>query len=261
LRSESGRRGGQGLFWFNALYQGRPVIDGAGIFKRPSFLYYEATRRTTARCTTPCTGGTGNQAVRSAECFRFQTIDLAASVKTSADFTVISTWDVTKEHDLMLVDRLRTRMESPDHAPMVEAEFLKKKATFIGVEKATYGIAMMQVLLRSGRPIRKLEPDKDKVSRAIPAGDAVDNGKVYFPKHVTWLEEWESELVAFDNGTHDDQVDTLAYAVLVMQGLPHFRPPKPPEDRSPEARIEKRIQAMEKKHRKRRAVVPTLGRW
>lgn len=260
-KREKGDEEGQGLFWFNALYQGRPVVDGAGLFKRPSFLYYEAHQKDSGDVYYTLIGREGViRRIRSDECFRFQTVDLAASVKTSADFTVISTWDVTKDRDLILVDRIRTRMESPDHAPQVEAEFLRMKPRFIGVEKATYGIALMQQLLRNGRPIRKLEPDKDKVSRAIPAGDLVDNGKVYFPRHAAWLEEWESELVAFDNGTHDDQVDTLAYAVTVMQGLPNMRPAKEPELNTPEARIERKMQSLEKK-RRRRVPHPTLGRW
>lgn len=33
---------------------------------------------------------------------------------------------------------------------------------------------------------------------------------VFLPKHAPWLETFEKELIAFPNGKHDDQVDSLS---------------------------------------------------
>jgi hypothetical protein len=35
------------------------------------------------------------------------------------------------------------------------------------------------------------------------------NGKVYFPRHASWLATLEAELLQFPAGVHDDQVDAL----------------------------------------------------
>ena len=46
------------------------------------------------------------------------------------------------------------------------------------------------------------------------AAARIEGGQVYFSASSGWLDEWESELLLFPNGRHDDQVDTLAYAAL-----------------------------------------------
>ena len=58
--------------------------------------------------------------------------------------------------------------------------------------------------------------DKDKVSRAIPAGALAANGRLYIPSRAEWGEKWVQEHVVFPNGTHDDMVDTTAYAAICL---------------------------------------------
>jgi len=257
---EMGDEEGQGLFWFNALYQGKPSTEGAGIFKRQSFLYYAAEENEYGDRHYALQGRDGTiRRISARDCFRFQTIDLAATTKNSADWTVIATWDVTKDHDLILVDRVRERMESADHAHRVLSEFQRLKPKFIGVERATYGLTLIQTLLRSGKPVRELKPDNDKFSRAIPAGDLCDNGKVFFPRGAKWLSEWEEELLSFDTGTYDDQVDVFAYAVKVLQTLPHARTLKRPDGQQLEDKIARQMARMDKKPRYR-GRHPELGR-
>jgi hypothetical protein len=43
--------------------------------------------------------------------------------------------------------------------------------------------------------------------------------RVFHPRGASWLAEWEEELLAFPNGTHDDQVDTLAYAAREVERI------------------------------------------
>jgi hypothetical protein len=62
------------------------------------------------------------------------------------------------------------------------------------------------------------------VARAIPYGSAIKLGRVSFPSDAPWLQEWEHEHLQFPNGTHDDQVDTGAYAVQVQNLMPAKRP-------------------------------------
>jgi predicted phage terminase large subunit-like protein len=198
-------------------------------------------------------------AVSVKDCFRFQTVDLAASKKSRADWTVISTWDVTRTEEpcLILVDRIRLRLEAADHLAVLEQSMLRMKPRYAGVEKATYGLSLLQAAVRRGLSVRPLDPDRDKVARAIPAGQMVDQHRVFFPRQAPWLDEWEGELLAFPGSTYDDQVDTLAYAVLEVNQRRFKRHVSEPE---PEG-MEQKIWAQLKRDKRRRGAHPVLGRW
>ena len=45
------------------------------------------------------------------------------------------------------------------------------------------------------------------------------SGKVYHPAGSPWLHTWESELLEFPTGEHDDQVDTASYAGILYPTL------------------------------------------
>ena len=250
-------------YWFGALYQQRPSSEGSGIFARPFFRYWTpaGTDESMYALHTP-DGGTN--LVKVEDCIHFQTVDLAATDKTSSDFTVISTWAATQTRDLLLVGRVRERILSADHTTTIRRVWFEWKAArkmrFLGVEKATYGLSVVTTLRREAIPIKELTPDRDKVSRAIPAGELCKAGKLYFPRRASWIEEWEHEHLQFPNGTHDDQVDTTAYAVNELQLLPIRRKKDDAaEDRSPDARIKARLDAMLSRKRKR-VQHPEMGR-
>ena len=67
----------------------------------------------------------------------------------------------------------------------------------------------MKDLLSNGR-------DLDKVKRPRPTAVRMESGSIYFRKDAHWLPEYEDELVAFDKGTHDDQVDVISYAARCL---------------------------------------------
>ena len=52
--------------------------------------------------------------------------------------------------------------------------------------------------------------------RSSPAAVKMEQGSIYFRKDPHWLPEYENELVAFDKGTHDDQVDVTSYAARCL---------------------------------------------
>jgi phage terminase large subunit-like protein len=77
---------------------------------------------------------------------------------------------------------------------------------------------------RDGLPIRELRADRDKISRALTAAARLEAGTVYWPKEAPWLAEWESELLAFPNGRHDNQADCFPNAALDVTGTPSVNP-------------------------------------
>jgi len=51
---------------------------------------------------------------------------------------------------------------------------------------------------------------------SAPADVRMESGSIYSRKDAHWLPEYEDELVAFDKGTHDDQVDVTNYAARCL---------------------------------------------
>lgn len=212
-----------GEYWFNAMYQGVPEIEGGGIIPRP-FQYF-TTESVTGGSTFVLErrDGTVERIARS-KCVVFATMDLAASVKTSADWTVWALWAVTPSRDLLLLNVHRVRMESPDHTDQTRRWYREPEShgiRYVGIENKTFGLSLFQALVREpGISTRPLFPDGDKIARAIPAGNGLRNGRVFFPRGALFLQTWEDELVKFPNTRHDDQVDVFSMAWKQVEDMP-----------------------------------------
>lgn len=212
-----------GSYWFSSLYQQRPQIEEGAIFKRQYFRYFE---------TTPdgyiLHSGNIDKKVSTSACKVFQTCDPAASTKDTADYFVLATWAQTPDMDLLLLDVNRTRLEGPEQVKLFKSEFSKWQPTFQAVETVAAGKILYQMLVREGLPVRELKPDKDKVTRALPAAARMEAGAIYLKRGAPWLVDYEDELTSFPKGAHDDQVDVTSYAVqMIMRRpatVPRFQP-------------------------------------
>lgn len=155
----------------------------------------------------------GDEFVPADRCWTFHTVDLAWSIAERADYTVISTWDVTPKRHMILKDVIRGHFEGPDIVPQLQRA-ITVHGGYLVIEKATRQMGIIQEADRSGLPIRVVRAEKDKVSRALPATARMERGQIWFPPASTpWFPEIEEELLSFPAGRHDDFVDTLAYAV------------------------------------------------
>lgn len=245
--------------WWSAMYQQNPSIEGGGIFRGDQFVRYNTKRSDRGTLYTMFQRDGNKRQSLAAKGWNFATVDLAASTKNSADYTVAEVFHVTKAKDLLLIDILRERVEGADHEAFIGK--LRAKHTelrFIGVEKATYGLTLLQVLRRHGIPVRELLPDKDKVSRAYAAAAFIEGERLFMPQSAPWLAEFEHELLAFPNGAHDDMVDALAYGARVLSDHEHApvaRPKKEFLDR--DARIWARLDRKKPKN----SLHPDLGAW
>lgn len=157
--------------------------------------------------------------VAASKCRVFLTVDLAASLKESADWTVVSAWAVTPQQDLLWLDVYRVRMEGPDHVDLIERVAKKYRPCAIGIESVAYQLALVQSVRRTGLPVREIRVDRDKVSRAIPAAARMSAGAVYARAGASWRSALADELLRFPYGEHDDQVDTLSMAVELAPSL------------------------------------------
>ena len=146
-----------GSYAFRQEYLAEFVSPGGGFFKRDQFRYYTNG------------GGTyklGDRVFEVDKCRRFCTVDLAASTKTSADYTVVSTFAESPNKDLIVLDVQRVRMEGPDQVPLIRRCFEKWNPSKIKIESVAYQLSLIQQARRDGLPVSEIKRDKDKVSRA-----------------------------------------------------------------------------------------------
>jgi predicted phage terminase large subunit-like protein len=163
-----------------------------------------------------------NEEVQLSECRKYCTVDLAASTKTTADFTVIATVAVTPNNNFIILDLLRRRVEAPDIIPIMKDINDREMPEAFYIEKTGFQLSMVQIARREGLPVKELRADRDKVSRALPLAARMESGKVWFNEQSLWYADLQRELLTFPVGEHDDQVDALAYAVLLIQNQKKF---------------------------------------
>jgi predicted phage terminase large subunit-like protein len=201
-----------GSYFWAALFKGKPQPEGGSILKRSWFRYW----RTGPDKYYVLSRDGKDEIVDPADCWRFQTIDAAATEKETSDYFVCSTWAVTPKNDLLLLSVFRERAETTKHEEIMRNQLRRWGPAWQGVESATYGLSLIQACINKGLPVRSLKADRDKVSRARTIAAKYEVGKVFHALGAEWLDDWETELLSFPTGKHDDQVDTAAYAGVVL---------------------------------------------
>jgi len=147
--------------------------------------------------------------------------DLAASVKTTADYTASVAMAMDRDGTVYLRDMIRGRWEWPDQERIIVQTMLAEPGIRHGIEKALHGIAAVQTLLRradlAAVPIQGIDVDKDKLTRALPLAARAEQGKVALVRGA-WIGAFLDELAGFDGlgKTHDDQVDAASGGLALI---------------------------------------------
>ena len=210
-----------GPYVWSALYQGQPTPAEGGIFKRRWLAYYERSA-----------GHLVGHGFRFPEAglFCYTTVDPAWSKRTSADHTAIASWGLDRQSGrLFLLEMIRQRFDAPEMVQALRGAMGRNGSTIAYVEANNWKLDQMRVLRESGLPMREIQPNADKVSRAMPvtAHMASDPPRLLLLKDAPWLHALEDELLKFGPGSkEDDQVDALSYGVHVANE--HIRSATPP---------------------------------
>jgi predicted phage terminase large subunit-like protein len=209
-----------GSYVWAALYQGCPRPAAGGLFKRTYMRYWspmppDVTRHGQMSGAKIDLGG---RVVYLDDCWRFLTVDLAASEKTSADWTAVGVWAISPDGDLILLDGDRKRIDEQQHWRIVRPLKEKWHADVVYVESSMIKSTMVYEAGKSGILVKELKADTDKVTRALPATVRAENGRLWLPTlgHMPEIPKWVDELVSFPNAAHDDCVDVVAYAARVV---------------------------------------------
>jgi predicted phage terminase large subunit-like protein len=91
------------------------------------------------------------------------------------------------------------------------------QADKILIEDAGVGTALITELQNAGLSAIAVKPEHDKVTRMSIQSGKFESGQVYFPRQAQWLADFENEIFAFPNVSHDDQVDALSQALAHHQ--------------------------------------------
>lgn len=183
---------------WNALYQQRPTAEEGAMFKRQWFKVVPVAPE-------------GLRWVRY--------WDLAASTKTSADYTASAAVALGDDGTLFVRDMVRGRWEWPDAKRIMKTTMLSENGCIHGVEEALHGLAAIQELRRDPELVRVAvrgeKVGKDKMSRAMAWSARAEAGKVALVQGA-WVNDFIHEACTFPVGTHDDQVDSVSGGAIML---------------------------------------------
>jgi predicted phage terminase large subunit-like protein len=207
-----------GSFLYAQEYEAQFIEASGGLFKADWFDHYKIEERIgideEKNENTEIIYKYKDKECRLEDCRRYATVDLATSTKQTADFTVITSVAITPEGKILILDIDRRRLEAPDLLPLLQRKVEQFDLAYVGIERAGYQLAFIQMAKREGLIVKSLKADRDKVSRAYPLIARMEAGDIFFPKNSTWFADVQTELLRFPEAEHDDIVDSLAYAVI-----------------------------------------------
>ena len=205
-----------GADW-HALYKGRPRDEEGNVVKVGWFRRYK-------RLPAPYFPGTNsNPDGDTGSSLRRVTVSVDCANKDTvrANPTVIGVWyeDHSRKH--YLAEVVRKKMEFNTLVRTIESVAAAHNATAILVEDAGAGSQYLQQ--RAGLAPAPLIPrptgNKSKEFRFDGVTPMIEAGEVFLPQQAIWLPDYEAELLAFPNGTTDDQVDmTSQYLAWARAG-------------------------------------------
>jgi predicted phage terminase large subunit-like protein len=152
-----------------------------------------------------------------------QSWDTANKASELSDYSVCTTWGAVRVRDsngratgwrLYLLHVLRERVEYPELKRRVRAHALDWSAKNVLIEDRASGTQLIQELRQEGMStLTRCDSTDEKVIRMSTASNMIENGHVYLPEHAPWLAIYLHEMVTFDHGKHDDQVDSTSQAL------------------------------------------------
>ena len=181
---------------FSAQYQQAPAPPGGAMVKRHWIKRYSELPPASERL------------------FTLQSWDTASKGGPDNDWSVCTTWIVSRKKLWYLVDVWRQRVDYPTLKASVQTLAKKWAARRVLVEDAGAGTSLVQELRGRVSGIIAVKPNGDKVSRMAVASAKFEAGQVLLPERASWLPDLEAELFVFPGSRHDDQCDSISQALL-----------------------------------------------
>lgn len=159
-------------------------------------------------------------------------VDPAAGLTSKADYFVVATvarftdeevQELNPRHGkIFVLDIYRARLSLIEQAKYLEHHYETWRPyglPYVLVEKVLSQTALFQYLTAKGLcPLRPCGPTigrraQDKETRNSSLAARYEQGQIIHPRRAGWLRDYETELLQFPRGEHDDMVDAVTYAV------------------------------------------------
>lgn len=185
---------------FAGQYLQMPAPKGGGIYKQDWFKYYSIEPK-----------------------FKYKLIfgDTAQKTKEQNDYSVFQCWGYTQENESYLIDQVRGKWEAPQLKDIATSFWNKHNNLKNGrlrnfcVEDKASGTGLLQSMKTVNKiPIKAIQRNIDKITRAMDSVPYMASGYVYFRDGADYLVDIIPEMLSFPNGKHDDQVDCLNDGVI-----------------------------------------------
>ena len=202
-------------------YMQRPTTRGGGMFRPSEQLCYFTKETIDGQAVYQF----GDEIIDDSQCSRFSTLDPAFTNRRTSDYTAMATCMVVPGDPvrLAILHMERRRTVTAEHVPLIRSTWEQWGPSWIGIEKQTATLALFAECQRDGILVRWLEANKSKSARAETLAGMFRAGRVWVPRDALWLADFIDELAQFPAGTHDDQIDAVAYAAIELQ-LRHIHP-------------------------------------
>ena len=143
--------------------------------------------------------------------------DTASKTSELNDFSVCTTWAVTRDNHYYLLGVLRRRMTYPELKRAVVEQAALWGAETVLIEDKSSGTSLVQDLQQDGfGKAIAVSPKGEKAMRLFQVSALFENGFVHIPVSGPGIEEYLQELLAFP-GRFDDQVDSTTQALLWLR--------------------------------------------
>lgn len=196
------------VFW--AQYMQRPKPIGGGIFKGEYFKRYR---------------------VLPAIKWRRVYADTAQKTAERNDYSVFQCWGMGEDGRIYLLDQIRGKWEADELKRRAIDFWAKHKPTEtfkmgplrqLRIEDKASGTGLIQQIKAEGNiPVKAIERNRDKLTRAMDGQPFLESGLVCIPEEAPWVSDYVSEFEAFtadDTHAHDDQIDPTLDAIADMLG-------------------------------------------
>ena len=153
--------------------------------------------------------------------------DFAISKSQRADSSAFGIVGMDDEGVLHVVDAYKAKLDSWEITEKMFQIQQNWKPELFGVEeekiKKAMGPFLNREMIRRGVfinfPDPPLVPSKDKSQRAAAIQARMRSGGMRFDMEADWFPAMQEELLRFPRGAHDDYVDVLAWAGLLMDRM------------------------------------------
>jgi len=176
---------------FQAQYQQQPVPESGMMIKREWIQWYD--RRPERK--------PGQLIVHS--------WDTAQKAGAHNDFSVGTIW-LVQGADAYLLNVVRGRFDYPELRNKIREQYFREKPNTILIEETGVGTAVAQELGKMAFPVLAFRVMDDKQTRMSVQSAKIEQGRLHLPRGANWIGDFVDEILAFPNGRHDDQVDTVS---------------------------------------------------